>query len=88
MKKSILLPKKKLSAQYLLRRPDLIKNISIISNKLNFATQSFYLAIHYLDIILSNTIVDLKIELIALCCIILAGILIMKKLNLTRRFQL
>ena len=79
MRKSYHCQNQKPSSQYLLRRSDLIKNMRLICNKLNFCSESFYLSVYYLDSILYNYPSDLKVELVAISCIIISS-----KLRLTQ----
>jgi hypothetical protein len=65
--------RQRICPKFLHKRQDLIKNMKVICRKFRFRDQSFYLGVHYLDIILSNNTIEVKIELVALCCLILAG---------------
>jgi len=75
--------KLKKNSLYLNKREELIRNMRTIFNKLKFRNQTFYLSIHLLDLIMSCT-KDSKMELISIICLILAGKIILNKLNLMK----
>lgn len=67
----------KFNIKYLKDRVHLIRMIKSMNNKLKFREQTYFLAAHYLDIVFhSGKITDTKYELIAVCCLMIAGIII------------
>ena len=61
---------------FLSKRLSIIKNLQYITNKLKYRRQTFFLAMAYLDKIYSSLCqvkLEIKPELMALCCLIVAG---------------
>ena len=58
---------------YLVKRSEIIQNLFHITQKLKFSKQSLYIAISYMDYILFSMSLDIKYELLGLCCLIIAS---------------
>jgi hypothetical protein len=61
-------------------RLELVNLIKNVNNKLKFRTQTFFLAVNYMDIIFSsnnlpqhNYILESKPHLLSICCLLIAG---------------
>ena len=67
---------KLINTNYINKRFNIIKNLQYVTNKLKYRRQTFFLALSYLDNIYSKAslVHDIKPELVALCCLIIAGI--------------
>ena len=66
---------KLIDMNYLSKRLSIIKNLQHITNKLKYRRQTFFLAMSYLDYILSleHESNEMKPEILALTCLVLAG---------------
>lgn len=58
---------------YMTKRTEIIQNLFHIYLKLRLNKQSLYLAICYMDYILFSMTIDIKYELLGVCCLLIAG---------------
>ena len=64
--------------KYIAKRYDIMKSLKLLTKKLNFSIKAYYQAIYYIDIILGLednkiSIPNLKVDLVAIACFLLAG---------------
>jgi len=64
--------------KYIAKRYDIMKSLKLLTKKLNFSIKAYYQAIYYIDSILGLednkiSIPNLKVDLVAIACFLLAG---------------